>query len=317
MSSDCIHELNTPADERPCEKLGSSEDTHLGNPVTEQGKNETFSSPLPHLPKASSPETTRDQLYRYAVYDDLKSLHSLSYRPIPSWKDKKLVEQLRGSLTLSRELRAAFSVLNDLRIHFPEDCEIAAVMVNFNERTARKLIDEKPDTSMSKSKRTTAGRYELLINKRMRDHGVPAAWFCVIGRERNPERKDFFTNPYSGLHVHCIVAYDKADKKTLKKIFAKDKSPARNSMGWATEFEGGPINVGAADYLSKHIYQACSFMPKGRNRLYVSNSLRAAAKMSYEQRVGLFKAVEKNSSIYTDMSLQSILFLHQHFPDLF
>ncbi|MGM0694942.1 MAG: hypothetical protein ACQEUN_16295 [Pseudomonadota bacterium] len=318
MKSDCFHALLDGLDEH--EHHGKNEtrgDTHPKTLTAKRGKSETFSSVSKAKNTSPKLDSTLAEAYRHAVYDDLQPLHYLPYRPIPTWGKKDLVEQLRGTLRLSRELRAAFSVLSDLRAEHPDDCEIAAVMVSFSESAARKLIKKSSDKDPSEKKRSTAGEYELLVNKRMRDRKVPAAWFGVIGYERNPRRVDFLTNPYSGLHAHCIIAYDQADRDSLKEIFAMDKSPARNSMSWVTEFEGGPVNVGAADYLSKHFHQDCPFMNAGRNRVYVPNPISSEARKNYEQRRDLFMMVEKDKAQYAHMPFRSILFLHQHFPDLF
>ncbi|XKH61349.1 hypothetical protein LG290_06375 [Halomonas sediminis] len=315
MESDWIHETRDASIQNDQDrKKETSHHTELSVIPKETGKNATFITPNDHASHSINPATTRSRAYRYAVYDDLQPLHALTYRPIPSWKEKKLVEQLCGSLYLSRELRAYFSVLNNLREEHT-DCELAAVMVSFSQEAAQRLVQKSSSIGTTENRRSIAGVYELLINKRLSDRGIPAAWFGIIGYQRNPRRVDFLTNPYSGMHTHCIVAYHREDKDLLKEVFRKDKSLAKNSMSWDTEYNGGPINVGAADYLSKHINQPCPFMETGRNRLYAPNDLKKIAKFSYEQRRALFRQVQKAKHRLGDLTLREVLLLSQFYPE--
>lgn len=244
-------------------------------------------------------DRARAWLHRQATGNDLGPVVNIQDPATPSWKRLKTREQV-SNLSVSPELRAYYAVLHDLRQSHP-DCRLAFVTLNFSEKAARQLA-----ARARKEGRTLATIYGKRVTRWLREAGIPAGYFAVIEDTGGEGRADRHSNPFSGLHVHALIAYHVDDEDSLKAVFRKDRNDTNNGMMWQQTYrkkwkgqgdfndftgldeEGNRyrvalVNVGAADYMSKYLQRFSRHMAAGESRIYCPNDLRTAAKQRYER----------------------------------
>ncbi|MGV2929949.1 hypothetical protein ACE3G8_02520 [Vreelandella venusta] len=233
---------------------------------------------------------------------------------LPRWKDKELRCQLNRH-SLSLELRFYFLALADL-VSPLQGWKIGFITVNFSESVTQALTD--------KDKRSKAGAYANRINRRLKYRGVQAHWYGVLEDQKG------------NLHSHCIIAYHERDESTVKECFKQDtdmvysgcrlqhrykqrsrsnsKPQLKSQLFFHTDALGGfelaPIDIGAADYMSKSLEKKSSYMDIGSCRIFVPNQLRSSARSLYEAAWTQQKRLKSNQSKLTGLNChQSLTYL--------
>ncbi|WP_083007091.1 hypothetical protein [Halomonas sp. GT] len=254
----------------------------------------------PHLNRPS-PELARVFLHREATGNGARLLVSIKDLYIPEW-DKKPLSEKDGKLSFSRGLRSFHQVLEQVR-RSASDCRLAAVTVTLSEKSARQMV-----ASSKKNERSFINTHANRINKRLRDRGIPAAWFGVV-----EDCGDRGRAKLSGLHVHMTVAYHVEDEVEIKAVFRKDKRDGNNSfMTWKVEHEGRPISISWSDYQSKDLFKRSDYLSKGSERIFAPKDIRAEAKQLYETRRKRLTNLEKHWEELESRSFTQIWGFIQH-----
>jgi hypothetical protein len=211
------------------------------------------------------------------------SLHSIQ---LERWKEKTLCHRI-GDHYLSPELRFCYQALED-RVKQTEAWELAFVTVNFSDTMTLGLARE--------AKRTPAGAYADIVNKRLRKAGIRCQWFTVVEDQKG------------NLHSHSLIGYHKDDEQAIRSCFRQDTDNLTSGMRFQKtyklrskmntkrtvknqgfthrdglgDFRMAFVNIGAADYISKTLEKKSPYMDSGSCRIYVPNQLRTSAKNRYE-----------------------------------
>jgi len=209
---------------------------------------------------------------------------------IPDWSKKEPMEEKAKNRFFSREMRAVFQVMDGLRRQHP-DLRMAWVTVNLSDKAAKRV-----GAGKATFKRQPAKAYADAIRKRAERLSAerneePIGYILMTVLEdasNSPHKKRLmleghdFKQEFPGLHAHSLVLYFAEDEEAVKRVFKADRNESRKAVRWAmTNSAGGPVDVGAADYMSKDLFSSSKHLIRGRGRLYYPRELNQEARQLY------------------------------------
>lgn len=206
---------------------------------------------------------------------------------LKNWARKTLRQTFDGH-SLSLELRLYFMTLHYL-VSNTAGWKLAFITVNLSKSMTDKLARE--------AARAPATKHADLVNKRLKKLGIDARWFGVLEDHRG------------NLHTHCAVAYHQDDEQAVKACFGQDTDlvnsgyrlqhtykqrckamtkphllqqhyPHQDALG---NYRHAQVDVGVADYMSKHLEKRSRYMDAGKCRIYASKPIRSESSERYER----------------------------------
>lgn len=238
---------------------------------------------------------------------------------LPSWSIKNHCRTF-SKYSLSLKLRFYYLSLIQLVLELP-GWKVGFITVNLSEQLTQTLAQSHG--------RSIANTYANRVNRRLKKAGVNAHWFGVLEDQKG------------NLHSHCLVAHHTDDETELKNCFRADGGLTNSSCrlqhtykqrrrGQRTmrvlrqkfthsdalgDYIIANIDIGAADYMSKSLYEPSDYMEVGNNRIYCPNALRSSAEKRYETiRAMQKRLMGSKKGLQRLNSHQSLTLLHRGWP---
>lgn len=241
----------------------------------------------------------RAQLVQRATGTCVEPVGGIASLSIPDWSRKEPVEEKAKNRFFSREMRAVFQVMDGIRREHP-DLRLAWVTVNFSDKAAKRVgagkttLKKQPakayaDAIAKRAKRLSAERDEepvvYILMTVLEDASNSRHKKRLMSEGFDPKQQ------FPGLHAHSLVLYFAEDEEVIKRVFKADRNDTRNAVRWAmTNRAGYPVDVGAADYMSKDLFSPSKHLIRGRGRLYYPRDLNQEARQLYAKKAAEFMA---------------------------